>query len=66
MSINDCCQVSMNQIDDGVPADGFIKTGDRNPIGKDMSFYTCTTCDVRWCRTEQTHEPFKIFWAEVN
>lgn len=66
MGINDCCQASMSQIDDGDNADGFVKTGQRAPIGKDMSFYTCTICDVKWCRTEQTHEPYKTFWIEAD
>ena len=66
MGINDCCQVSMHQIDGGENAEGFVKTGERDPIGKDMAFYTCQVCEVRWCRTQETFSPFKSFWAEVN
>lgn len=66
MGINDCCQTSMHQIDDGVSADGFSKTGQRNPIGKDMDFYTCTICDAQWCRTAQTHEPYEAIWTNVG
>ncbi|PHN61965.1 hypothetical protein AO275_20765 [Pseudomonas viridiflava] len=64
MGINDCCRASMSDIDDGATADGFVKTSQRAPIGKNMSFYICTTCDTKWCRTEQTHEPYKRFWIE--
>lgn len=56
----------MNQIEDGKSADGFVKTSERNPIGKDMAFYTCSECGVRWCHTQQTFDPFKSTWAEVN
>lgn len=66
MFISDCCQESMHQIDDGKGAEGFAKTGERDPIGKNMVFYTCQSCGVRWCRTQETFSPFKTFWAEVN
>jgi hypothetical protein len=65
MGINDCCEVSMHQINDDRIADGFVQTNERNPIGKDMVFYTCVVCGVRWCHTQETFEPFKSTWAEV-
>lgn len=65
MSISDCCEASMRKIDDGDIADDFLKTSERNPIGKDMAFYTCAACNVRWRRTQETFEPFRSIWAEV-
>lgn len=65
MGINDCCEVSMNRIEDGEIAEGFVKTSERNPIGRDLAFYTCSICDVRWCHKRQTSDPFKSTWAEV-
>ena len=66
MGINACCEASMHKIDEGNIAFGFDKTGQRNPIGKDMDFYTCTTCETRWCRTAQTHHPYEVVWAELR
>lgn len=66
VGINDCCKASMNQIEDGKSADGFVKTSERKPIGKDITLYTCSECEVHWCHTQQTFDPFKSTWAEVN
>lgn len=66
MSINGCCENSMHQIDRGGEAASFLKTGERNPIGKQMLFYTCLVCDLKWCRTEQTCHPFEVRWAYVS
>jgi hypothetical protein len=65
MGINKCCEVSMHQIDDGDIAADFVKSSERRSIGRDMAFYTCAMCNVRWCHTQEAFEPFISTWAEV-
>lgn len=64
--INQCCEKSMHQVDNGYRPDGFEKTGERAPIGKDMDFYTCIECGDRWCRVQLTAAPYTLTWETMD
>jgi hypothetical protein len=66
MEINVCCESAMRTIDGGGIAFGFNQTGQRNPIGKDMNFYTCLACETRWARAAQTHHPYGVVWDKAR
>lgn len=66
MTISSCCSAEMHKVDQSQIPYGFEKTSHRNPIGQILDFYTCTTCQVKWRRVEQTHHPYAVTWNEVS
>lgn len=66
MLARDCCRSSFAQVDDKNGLGSFVETGNRDPIGFSLSFYTCQDCGAQWRRRESTAFPKDVLWQQVE